>query len=192
MAYSFNDGDKAASDFAPRLPFGVSNVVITDARTGATDSGSEYIELDVENAEGISESVRVYFTDKAAKYSFQTLRQIIIHNADAANKEKARLAVESVGDSDELVAILKKKTIGGQAWVEKYYDPSRTYQGSDGNTYRSVNTNLRGYEPKLKPELLEAPKNNTVSTPFGAATEAPADASGAIPADDAWADKKAE
>lgn len=186
MAYKFNDEDKEGGDFAERLPFGVNDVVITAVEAGATDDGKEFVKITVENAAGVSEEARVWFTEKSAKYSFATLRQIAVHNADAADKEKARMAIENCVDTEALAKLLTKNCIGGQAWVEKYYDPSRTYE-REGQTYRSINTNLRGYEPKLKPELLDDKQtsgNAAVDKAFPGAEKV--DASEGIPADDNW------
>lgn len=188
MAYKFNDEDKAASDMAERMPFGVSKVALLEAEAGITDNGKDYIELKVANADGIEDSARVWFTGKASPYSFATLRQIAVHNASAANKEKARMGIESVKDNDELVFLLNKNCIGGELWFTKYYHPTDTYQGSDGQQYRSTNTNIYGYEPKEKPELMPGKMssddaNEAVTAAFGA-TEAVA--TDTIPADDAW------
>lgn len=160
MPYQFNDDDKEAREFKERIPFGVTKVKLVGAIAAETANGSDYIELTVVDEAGTEETARCYFTEKAAKYSFDTIRQIAIHNASEANKEKARLAVEGVKDSEELADLLNSKVAGGELWFTKYYDPTRTYVGGDGQTRPSVNTNVYGYEPKLKPELMPKPKAN--------------------------------
>lgn len=190
MAYKFNDEDKVVEDMAERMPFGVNTVRLVGATAGETEAGKDYIELAVENEAGLTETARVWFVGKASPYSFATLRQIIVHNADDKHKEEARLAVESVADNEALADLMNSKCIGGELWLTKYYDPSNTYQGNDGNVYKSVNKNLYGYAPKLKPELMEGTPAQ-VSTPFGNATvaDAPADAGGTVPPASAWGKK---
>lgn len=186
MAYDFNEEDKSVEDMAERMPFGVNRVELLEAIAGVTDAGKDYIELKVANDTGMEDSARVWFVGGASKYSFATLRQIAVHHAKDADKEKARMAVENCKNSDDLAALLNKMVIGGELWLTKYYDPINTYE-REGNTYRSINKNLYGYEPKLKPELLDAPKagnaGDAVTDAFPGAT---AEASDAIPSDDAW------
>lgn len=187
MAYKFNDEDKAASDMAERMPFGVNTVRLVGATAGETEAGKDFIELEVENAEGVTDKARVWFVGGAAKYSFATLRQIAVHNANPSDKEKARMAVESVADNEALADLLNTNCIGGELWLTKYYDPAKTYQGTDGNEYRSVNTNIYGYEPKSKPELMDAPAQTAVQATFPGATAEP---TANVPSDDAWGAKK--
>lgn len=163
MPYKFNDEDKEeVSSFKDRLPFGVNTVKLVGVTAGETDAGKNYIEVTVENEDGIEDSARVWFVGGAVKYSFDTLRQIVVHSAktDSA-KEQARLAFEKCLDSDAVADLMNKKCVGAELWVTKYYDPTRTYTNADGETRRSINTNLYGYEPNLKPELMpdEKPKD---------------------------------
>lgn len=185
MAYKFNDEDKSVADQAERMPFGVNRVYLIGATAGETDAGKDFVELTFKNDDEIEDTARVWFTGGASKYSFATLRQIAVHNAKDAEKESVRLAVESCKDNDELVALLNKNVVGGEFWVEKYYDPISTYTGTDGNEYRSVNRNIRGYEPKLKPELLDKPADAVQSTFPGAEPVSGKEAAD-IPADNAW------
>lgn len=157
MSYNFSDEDKVETntEFTDRLPFGVNDVQLVGATSGQTEAGKDYIELTVTNKDGIEESARVWFTGGASQYSFNTVKQIVVHNAKTdADKEKARAAVENCTNTDEMADLLNSKTVGGQLWVTKYYDPNRTYQNASGQTRRSINTNIVGYEPKEKPELL--------------------------------------
>lgn len=155
MAYQFNDEDKVEREFAEKLPYGVSKVQLVGATAGETDDGKDWIDLEITTEDGIEDTARVWFTGKAAPYSFNTLRQIAVHQGkDDAEKEKIRAAVEACGTSDELATLLNDKVAGGELWFTKYLDPQRTWQDNDGNTRRSVNKNVYGYEPKEKPELM--------------------------------------
>lgn len=162
MAYKFNDEDKTAEERRDYLPFGVNRVKILGSTAGVTEAGKDYIEVTVESDEGIEDNARVWFTGGAAKYSFQTIQQIVVHSAKTdADKEKARMAVEKCADNDELSDLINSKCEGAECWVTKYYDPTRTYSNSAGEIKKSINTNLYGYEPKLKPELM--PQTDTVA-----------------------------
>lgn len=155
MAYQFSDDDKAATDdFQERIPFGVSEVKLVGATAGQTDDGKDFIELTVADNNGLEDNARVWFTGGASPYSFQTIRQIVVHTVADADKEKARMAVESCKDTDDLVDLLNTKCVGKQLWFTKYYDANRTYVNKNGETKRSINNNIYGYEPKLKPELM--------------------------------------
>lgn len=191
MAYSFNDDDKAATDFEERIPFGVSEVTLVGAVSGQTNDGKDFIELTVADKNGLEDNARFWFTGGASPYSFQGLRQIIVHTAKEADKEKARMAVESTADTDSLAELMMKQCVGKQLWFTKFYSPDRTYVNQNGDTKRSIDNRAYGYAPKDRPELMPtaADTNKTVSTPFGDATETTtADAAGAIPADGAWGD----
>lgn len=145
------------------FPFGVHKVQLMMFENGGTGDGEkEYIEVsfcDPEDGDK-TDTARVWFTtDAAANYSFNTLRQIAVHNASEKNKDKARDAVDAVKDTTELCELLNEQLIGKEAWFTKYYDPSRTYVNQAGETKKSVNKNILGYEPKLKPELMPKPAN---------------------------------
>lgn len=157
MAYKFNSEDKedTSTEITERLPFGVSSVQLVGATAGETESNKEYIALTVTNKDGVEEDVRVWFTGGASKYSFNTIKQIVIHNQTSdANKEKAREAVENCVDTDSLADLLNSKVVGGQLWITKYFDPVKSYVNPSGEQRRSINTNVVGYEPKPKPELM--------------------------------------
>lgn len=191
MAFDFSEDDKEVREFADTLPFGVNKVNLLLAEPGVTDAGKDFIELNFVNETGIEDKARVWFVGGAANISFNTLRSIAVHNmATDKEKEEIRQAVDAVANSDELAAILNEKCMNGEFWVTKYYDPERTYQNQSGQTRQSINKNIYGYEPRLKPELMPRPANadgsaREVDTPFGKATEAPASAAGTVPKD--WA-----
>lgn len=182
MAYKFTSEDKVDVERKEYLPFGVNDVKLVGATAGETESGKDYIELTVANADGTEDNARVWFTGGASPYSFQTIKQIVTHAAKTdADKEKARMAVENTKDTDDMADLLNSKCVGGQLWVTKYLDPTRTYQNSNGEVKQSINTSIYGYEPKLKPELMpkETSGNDAVDQTFPGATAA--DASEGIP-----------
>jgi len=174
MSYKFEDTDKEANDFKERIPFGISEVQITGVSLGETEAGKEYIEVGVITQDALEDSARVWFVGGASKFSFDTLRSIVVHTAKTdADKEKARVAVEACVDTEALVELINAKCIGGQVWFTKYYNATRSYTGSDGKTYRSVDKAVLGYQPKLKPELMPTAKSNDEITAENVATVFP-------------------
>ena len=125
------------------------------AELGETEGGKEYVEFTVIGKNEEEDTARVWFTTPAAtNYSFNVIRQIIVHNTKEENKDKARKAVDAVKTTQELVDLLNEKCLGGELWFTKYYNPTRTYENKAGETKRSVDKNVYGYEPKEKPELM--------------------------------------
>jgi hypothetical protein len=162
MAYKFNDEDKTAPERTDYLPFGVNTVEIVGATAGETDAGKDYIEVTVKLGD-IEDNARLWFTGGASKYSFQTLQQIVVHSAKTdADKEKARMAAEKCVDTDDMANLLNSKCVGAECWVTKYYDPTRTYSNANGDLKKSINTNLYGYKPNEKPELMPAPADEII------------------------------
>lgn len=206
MAHTFGDNEKEVKEYSERLPFGINVVQIVGAQGGNTEedgSGKEYISVDVvEPQSGIEDSVRFWLhTEQSANISFNTIRQILVHKAKTEeDKQKIRDAVDSVQNSDQLVQMLEAAK-GGEAWYTKYYDKERTYTDNQGRERRSVNTNLLGYEPKLKVELM--PKGNDgitdldkktdslAGTPLAGGQDVPFESKGdapgsTVPEDGAW------
>lgn len=163
MAYKFTKEDRevANQEQTERMPFGVNTVKIVGATYGETDAGKEFLEIEVKNADGLVDSARVWFTGKASPYSLQTVQQIVVHSAKEADKEKARQAVQNAVDGNALADIINKRCVGAEAWLTKYYDATRTYTNQNGETKRSINTNIVGYEPKLKPSLMPEDSKST-------------------------------
>lgn len=147
MAVDFTDEHKTESKY-----FGVGKhkVKIMLVSSGVNTNDKEFIEFTVVGEDGEEGSAKMYFsTDKAIGYTFRTVRDIFVHNAQEANKDKVRAMVDAVKNSDELVDLCQK-LIGKEAWylVEKTND---TYQAPDGTTKFRYNRNIFGYEPKEKP-----------------------------------------
>ena len=155
MAYKFSDDDKQVKEFSEKIPFGVSKVQLVGAVAGETEAGKDFIELTVTNADGVEDTARVWFVGGAANISFNTLRQIAVHNGKTEKqKQELRDAMDNCETTDDMATLFMEKLIGGELWFTRYYDPKRTYEGQDGNTYRSVNKNVYGYEPREKTELM--------------------------------------
>lgn len=201
MSYDFNKEDKEIKEFADRIPFGVHQVQLVGAEAGETDVGTNFIEMSIVSANGIEDKARLWFTGGASNISFNTIRQILVHNGKTEEqKAQVRDKVDAAKNTDELAEILTAFS-GAQLWLTKYYDPTRTYTNQAGETKRSINTNVYGYEPKLKPELM--PQKSTVDqvldsvqrampgaeleVPFGSKGDAPgSSAASTIPADKDW------
>lgn len=187
----FNDETKAVKEFGGGnwFDFGVHKVqMILFENGGLEDGQSEYVEVSVGDPEDgeKTDTVRLYFTEKAANYSFNTFRQIAVHNAGSdKGKDAARDAIDAVQDTTELVELLNDKLIGKECWFTKYYDPKRTYESQSGEVKKSVNKNIYGYEPKLKPELMPdqagVADSDKVTDAFPDSEKVKGDAAGNIP-----------
>lgn len=196
MAHEFNSDEKEVKEFSDRIGFGVHTVQLVGGEAGTDANGKDYIDVAVVSEDGIEETVRMWFTGGASNISFNTLRQILVHSvADEANKATVRDTVDAVKNTDELAELLNKAT-GGELWMTKYYDPTRTYTNAQGQTRRSINANIYGYQPKLKPELMpqDAPKGSDplAGTPLAGGQEVPFESKGdapgsTVPKKDAWA-----
>lgn len=136
------------------LDFGVHEVQIMLVGSGQTDSGTDYVEFTVVGPNEEEERARLWLTDKSEKYTFATLKGIYTHCAPEDKKEAAQAELEACKDYDEVVELFNKRCIGKKIWLTKYPDPNRTYTNQAGEVKQSINTNIYGYEPKPKPELL--------------------------------------
>jgi hypothetical protein len=112
----------------------------------------EYLEVSIEGENGESTEVRLYLTEKAMKFSINTIRSIFVHNTEESKKELVRDAVNACKTTEEL-AILCQKLDGMECWYSKYKSGT-TYTNASGEVKNSYNNNLFAYEPK-------PPKNNT-------------------------------
>lgn len=129
---------------------GIHKVKIMLVEGGTNDNDKEYIEFTVAGDNGEEGQARVWFTtDKAIKFSFNTIRNIFVHNASKGKEDAAREMVNKVGDTKELVELCNKVLIGQEAWfvVE---DSGRTYTDATGAERVSYDRNIYGYEPRPK------------------------------------------
>lgn len=186
----FNDDMKKeySNDY---FGWGVHRVLIGEVENGGTEEGEkEYVEVTVMDPDNgdITDKARVWFTTEAAQlYSFNTLRNIYVHNAPEAKKEAARKEFDAVGDTTELCALMNLRLIGKECWFTKYPDPKRTYVGQDGVTRKSVNKNVLGYEPKVDERLMpRSDDKDALNETFPGAEKATGDAVANIPGDDDW------
>lgn len=144
---------------------GIHKVKIMAVTEGKTDAGKEFIEFTVVGENDEEGNARVWFTsDKAIRFSFNTIRGIIVHNALPAKKDAARELVNKVKDTAELVELCNQSLIGKEAWyvVEK---SDYTYTNEAGEQKQGYNRNLYGYEPKPKPAQQSG--NAAVDNAFG-------------------------
>lgn len=155
MSYSLSKEDKEIKEFSESLPFGVTKVQFTGAIADETEAGKDFIEVGVVNKEGVEDSARCWFVGGAANISFNTLHAIAVHQGkDEKAKQEIRDRMDNCETTDDIVEVLNDVCgNGGELWFTKYYDPKRTYE-REGRTYKSVNKNVLGYEPKEKPELM--------------------------------------
>lgn len=190
MAFEFNDESKKVQDFKETIPFGVSEVQFAGAIADQTEAGKEFIEVAVVNKDGIEDSARLWFvSEQSGNISFNTLRQILVHAAkDDKAKEEARQKADAVKDSQELCDLLNERLAGAKFWFTKYFDASRTYEAQNGETRRSINKNVYGYEPKLKPELMPKPANEQ-GDPLAGAEDVTNDPDVAAGIPDDWSKK---
>lgn len=156
----FSDEDKVEKEFKNNyFSFGVHMVKTGGFVIDEDDKGREYITIIVMDLADpdISAEVRMWLhTDGARNFTFNTLRQIYVHNAPADQKDAARSTFDKIEDGMALLEVLSKITPDGEAWIDVYPDPERTYTNKNGETKPSINTNVYGYEPKVKLELIPA------------------------------------
>lgn len=127
---------------------GVHEVEILDVTGGKTDDGKEYFEFKLGGENGEEGTARLWWTDKASQFSFNTVKNIFVHNTVEKNRDKMRETVDAQDDTDALLKLCKENLVGKQAWylVEK---TDRTYL-KDGETKFSYNRNIYGYRPTPK------------------------------------------
>lgn len=159
----FNDTHK--QEQGEYFPEGIHKVTILGVEGGTNDNGKEYIEFVVGGENGQEGSARMWFTtDKAIAFTFNSIRNIFVHNALKGKEEAAKEMVNAVKNSDELVALCNKVLIGKEAWytVEQ---SDYTYTNSAGEQKQGYNRNITGYEPKPKQSGVKA-----VDDTFGGGT----------------------
>ena len=143
---NFNDDTK--KELNQYFGEGVHKVKILAVDQGKTDDGKEYFEFKLEGENGEDGNARIYWTEKAQQFSFNTVRGIFVHNTIEKNKDAIRKEVDATTNTDELFKLCQALK-GKEAWyvVQK---TDRTYTNSDGETKFSYNRNLYGYEYVIK------------------------------------------
>lgn len=150
---------------------GVYEVQIVDVTGGVTDKGSEFFEFEVTDSDEREGKVRAYFTDAAKPYSFNTIRNIFVHNTVEKNKDKIREMVDACEDTDALLKLCAELR-GKDAWLLVQKTGDVYTNPTSGKTYDNVNRNLYGYEPKFTPSATPSnPQNDTAKTAMGEGSE---------------------
>lgn len=159
----FNDTHK--QEQGAYFPEGIHKVTILGAEGGVNPNGKEFIKFTVGGENGEEGEASMWFTsDKAISYTFNSIRNIFVHNALKGKEEAAKEMVNAVKNSDELVALCNKALIGKEAWytVER---SDYTYTNQAGEQKHGYNRNITGYEPKPKQS-----GNAAVDSTFGGGT----------------------
>lgn len=138
--------------------YGVHTVQMVGFSTGKSEKkGTDYIEIgfvDPENEE-CEGSVKIWFTDKSAIFSIDRIRQIILHNTPEDKHDKAKEAINSCKNHEELAVLLSKKMTGKEAFISVYPEP---YTTTEGEAKKGSRTEIYGYPVKLDESKM--PKNN--------------------------------
>lgn len=156
----FNDTHKAEQ--GEYFSEGIHKVTILGVEGGTNANGKEFIKFIVGGENGEEGEASMWFTsDKAIAYTFNSVRNIFVHNATKGKEEAAKELVNKVKNSEELVELCNKALIGKEAWytVEK---SDYTYTNQAGEQKHGYNKNITGYEPKPKQS-----GNTTVDSTFG-------------------------
>jgi hypothetical protein len=148
--------DEAKEEIGQYFNEGIHKVKITGVVH--QDMGDkEYLEVGISGDGGETGEVRMYLTEKALKYTINTIRTIFVHNQSTeANKTAVRNAVNACRTTEEF-AKLCQKLEGKECWYSKFKTGS-TYQNAQGETKDSYSNNLFGYEPKPPKNVQTAQK----------------------------------
>jgi hypothetical protein len=130
---------------------GIHEVKILLVELATTNDDKEYIEFTVTNDEGTQEgTARFWFTtDKAALYSFNSIRSIFVHNVPEEKKQATRDKVNAILTTEQLAKACLN-LIGQQCWYQVSRS-SRTYVTATGETRYSLDKDIYGYKPSPKP-----------------------------------------
>lgn len=159
----FNDTHK--QEQGAYFPEGIHKVTILGIEGGTNENGKEYIDFIVGGANGEEGSAKMWFTsDKAIAFTFNSVRNIFVHNATKGKEEAAKELVNKVKNSEELVELCNKALIGKEAWYTVEMS-DYTYTNQAGELKHGYNRNITGYEPKPKQS-----GNTAVDSTFGGGT----------------------
>jgi len=147
MSVNFNDDTK--KPIGQYFGEGVHKVKIQGVVADTSpNSGSEYFEFGLLGENGEEGNARVYWTEKSQPYSFNTIRDIFVHNTKEENKDKVRDMVNATSNTDELLKLCQDSLEGKEAWL-KVEKSGTTYVNGAGETKESYNRNIYGYEPRM-------------------------------------------
>lgn len=155
------------------LPEGIHEVKVVSITPEVNANDKEYFEFTVENEEGAIGTAKLYMSEKAIKYSVNTIRGIFVHNTVEKNKDAIRDRVNACETTEELLK-LSQSLIGKQCWYSKFPN-GQTYTNQAGEVRNSFDTNISHFEPKAPApksredevnELLGGDKADTSEVPF--------------------------
>lgn len=146
--------DKAVSERGNYFSYGVHLVTIGLIEHSPATDEKPYIAVTVLGDHGEEDTVRCYFVGGASNISFNTLRQIYVHNAPEDKKDDARNTIDGAADTEHLVELLSDKLMDKECWYTAYPSPTRTYLDRNNVERHSIDKNIYGYEPKLKTDLI--------------------------------------
>jgi len=128
---------------------GVHKVTIQLVEADKTQDGKEFFEFSLLGEEGEEGTARVYWTEKASPYSFNTVRDIFVHNTPEAKKQAIRDKVDATSNTDELLKLCATNLIDKECWF-KVEKTGTQYTNANGELKDSYNKNIYGYEVKMK------------------------------------------
>lgn len=159
----FNDSHKAEQ--GQFFPEGIHKVTILGVEGGTNPNGKEFIKFTVGGENGEEGEASMWFTsDKSIAFTFNSIRNIFVHNATKGKEEAAKELVNKVTNSEELVDLCNKALIGKEAWYQVELS-DYTYTNQAGELKHGYNRNIFGYEPKPRQS-----GNAAVDETFGGGT----------------------
>lgn len=148
----FTEEDKVERQGGKFFDEGIHEVKVGQVVFDKMDDGREYAEFTVFDPEDNDRtaSTRFWFhTSGARSYAFGQIRNMFVHNAPEADKEKVREKFNKIKNTAELEAAIEKVLVGqaAQVWLQVYQDG--TYK-KDGEDKPSYNRDIFGYKPQPK------------------------------------------
>lgn len=149
-----NIPDEAKQELDMYFDEGIHEVIVQGVVLNTDNPEKEYLEVGVIGSEGQSADVRMYLSEKAMRYSIDTIRKIMVHNVAEDKKEAVRKAIDACKTTEELTK-LAQKLEGMSCWYSKF-KTGTTYTNSQGEVKNSYSNNLFGYEPKPPKHIQQA------------------------------------
>lgn len=144
---------------------GVHEVIISDVEFMESKDKKIYAEFKVVGKNGEEATPRIYFTENAKKISIDTIRKILVHNAETEEvKQAIRDKFKKVTNLLDLNSFLEK-TKGKQAWLKVEKSDHEYTDEATGEVKISYNRNIYGFEPKItpKPEVKQVDDNEEIT-----------------------------
>lgn len=162
----FTEDDKAERSGGKYFDEGIHEVRIGAVKFDKTNDDREFAEFTVfgngDDEEREAKTRFWFHTAGARGYSFGAIRNMFVHHAPEAEKEKTREKFNKIKNTAELDAAIQKVLVGGaaQVWLQVYQDG--TYKDNDGNDKPSFNRDIYGYLPPEKKKAVNHPETGTV------------------------------